>query len=109
MSEPTLAQVQAVLAVMRVNGLLSAEVVAGWDVLMQFLPLYAAELRRSAEDYDKAAPPECRREPVLTPWEMPAREVLADIRDLMKHTAADRELFDSVASVLPEIATTLRA
>lgn len=106
--EPTLAEVQAVLGVMRLSGQLPANAAAGWELLMQFLPLFESECRASAEYFDAHAPSDLPRQPVMSAWDMSARNVIAGIRVSVQRITGQPAVFDAVSAVLPDIANALR-
>lgn len=87
--EPTVAQVQAVLAVMSMAGQLSPQQWALWEALVRLFPLYATTYGRN-------------------PWSLPARQVMRELRELVGHMSQDAALFDAVSAILPDIATALR-
>lgn len=93
--EPTLAEVQAVLSVMRLSGQLPANAAAGWELLMHFLPLYKSDQREVIGGVDD-------------PWSAPARKVIAGIRASVQRITGQPAVFDAVSAVLPDIATALR-
>lgn len=106
--EPTLAEVQAVLGVMRLSGQLPAAAASGWELLMQFLPLFESDCRASAEYFDAHAPSDLPREPVMSAWDMPARDVISGIRASVQRITGQPAVFNAVSGVLPDIANALR-